>query len=87
MIKMTNGIGFPNISGQQTPRAVFAQHVQLAATLEFQQFACCFAPHHYSQGRVTIPKRINFWKTSKGGGGYLSIQNYVADFGPLNMIF
>ena len=83
MIKMTNGIGIPNISGQQTPLAVFAQHVQLAATLEFQQFACCFAPHHYSQGRVTIPKRT----TSKGGGGYLSIQKYVAGFGPVNRIF
>ena len=39
------------------------------------------------KGRVRVPKQMNFWKGSKGGGGEGVIFNpkiYNADFGPLN---
>ena len=43
------------------------------------------------KGRVTLPKRMNFWKSSKGGegsgGGRFNPKIYVADFGPLNRAF
>ena len=39
-----------------------------------------------AQGRVTLPKRMNFWSSSKGGWGevILNKKSCVADFGPLN---
>ena len=38
------------------------------------------------KGRVRLPNQTNFRKTSKWwwGGGFLSIEKYVADFGPLH---
>ena len=42
-----------------------------------------------TQGQVTVPKRMNFQKSSKGGGmgGHFNPKTYIADFGPLNKIF
>ena len=43
------------------------------------------------KGRVASPKRMNFWKSSKGGRGEGRVRTkpkiYVADFGPLNRAF
>ena len=43
----------------------------------------------FEKGRVRVPKRINFWKSSKGGGGgvIFNPKIYVADVGPLYRAF
>ena len=38
-------------------------------------------------GRIAIPKRTNFWKSSEGGGVVSNPKIYVAKFGPLNRAF
>ena len=35
-------------------------------------------------GRVSVPKRMNFWKISKGGVVIFNPKIYIADLGPLN---
>ena len=41
-----------------------------------------------TKGRVTLPKRMNFQKNSKRGGGIIfNPKIYVADFGPFNRGF
>ena len=43
---------------------------------------------YYFKGRITLPKRMNFWKSSKRGGAVISNPKiYVADFGHLNRAF
>ena len=43
---------------------------------------------HCLKGRVTVPKQINFRKSSKGGMGVnFNPKIYVGDFGPLNRAF
>ena len=42
----------------------------------------------FPKGRAASPKRMNFWKSSKRGGGVISNPKiYVADFGHLNRAF
>ena len=40
-----------------------------------------------SKGRVTVPKRMNFQKSSEGGGVISNPKINIAEFGPLNMTF
>ena len=32
----------------------------------------------HAKGRVRLPNRMNFWKSSKGGGGLFSIQKFIS---------
>ena len=34
-----------------------------------------------NKGRVALPNRMNFWKSSKGGEVIFNLKIYVADFG------
>ena len=40
-----------------------------------------------NKGRMASPKRMNFRKSSRGGGVIFNPKNYIADFGPLNRAF
>ena len=47
-----------------------------------------FDPELLAKGRMEIPKRMFFRKSSKRGGGVISNPKiYIADFGPLNRAF
>ena len=42
---------------------------------------------HQIKGRIRLPKRMIFWKTSKGGGVIFNPKKDVADLGPLYRYF
>ena len=65
--------------------AISIARASLYSGAEEVGFYCqVFITFHDSEGRVRVPKWMNFRKTSKGGGEVIfNPKIYIADFGPL----